>query len=283
MTMDDKFFLYARERYKIFLAREAGEPRPWTQDPILQGNRFCNVFREDDRTTRWFRDSYREPSRDRLNVIFGTICFRWFNRIETGEILLANGLLSNWDGGLAWEVLKDQHPLVTGAYMVKTPIGVSPKLKGLIQCLDKVWVERSTLYLKWDQRSLENSWMLLRTFPYLGPFMAYEVVTDLRHTAVLDEAKDVNSWANPGPGAARGAGRVFANDPDTFNRHKKADYDTIQEVMISLLELSRDGYHWPAEWPAWELREVEHTLCEFDKYERAAQGQGKMKQRFRGA
>jgi hypothetical protein len=37
-----------------------------------------------------------------------------------------------------------------------------------------------------------------------------------------------------------------------------------------------EGCHQEAEhWPAWEMREVEHTLCEFDKYERARLGEGK--------
>lgn len=283
MQMIDLFFAYARARYEIFLLRQAGAAKPWTDNPVLQGNRFCNVYREDDRTTIWFRENFRDQMAANFwTVIWGTICFRWFNRIQTGEILIANGLLHKWDGRLAKEVLKNQKPLVTGAYMVKTPIGVSPKLDGLIQCLDRVWTERSTMFLQWDRRSLRGSHEVLCQFPYLGPFMAYEVVTDLRFTTALEQARDINLWANPGPGAARGAGRIVNGNAEYFNRHKKKDYDQIQEVMISLLELSREDHYWPEDFPAWEMREVEHTLCEFDKYERAISGQGKMKQRYNG-
>jgi hypothetical protein len=50
--------------------------------------------------------------------------------------------------------------------------------------------------------------------------------------------------------------------------------------MGILLSASRLEHNWPHEWPAWEMREVEHTLCEFDKYERARLGEGRPKQRF---
>jgi hypothetical protein len=283
---ESAFFSYARERQLVMLARRAGESAPWTQDPILQQYRFCNVFREDDRTTKWFREHMRDPLSHLSNVVFATICFRWFNRIETGEILLKHDLHANWDPELAWDVLKDQHPLVTGAFMVKTTIGVSPKLKALIELLTNVWVGRSALLLQWDKRSLMRSWELLLGFPYLGKFMAYEMVTDLRHTDMLANANDICEWANPGPGALRGAGRVVYNDPTHF-KGTVADYEEVGEIMRFLLLCSKQGHHWPTglssgqhEWPAWEMREVEHTLCEFDKYERSRLGEGRLKRKY---
>jgi hypothetical protein len=108
----------------------------------------------------------------------------------------------------------------------------------------------------------------------MGPFMAYEVVTDLRHTAILENAPDIHTWANAGPGARRGLNRVFGKD---YGRD-----DVVG--MRELLKLSR--YMWPSQiegvmQPRWEMREVEHSLCEFDKYERARLGQGRPKQVLR--
>jgi hypothetical protein len=58
--------------------------------------------------------------------------------------------------------------------------------------------------------------------------------------------------------------------------------------MKGLLRDSRDAKFWPQGgkatakaaqnalyWPKWELREVEHTLCEFDKFERTRLGEGR--------
>ena len=35
-------------------------------------------------------------------------------------------------------------------------------------------------------------------------------------------------------------------------------------------------------YPYWELREIEHCLCEFDKYERIRLGQGRPRTKFNG-
>ena len=120
--------------------------------------------------------------------------------------------------------------------------------------------------------------------PFLGPFMAYEIVTDLRHTPMLDKAPDIMTWANPGPGGARGAGRVVGEGPEHYSRSNAKDQERIQGVMRSLLHMMKtEQQHWPSDWPAWEMRDVEHTLCEFDKYERARLGEGCPKQRYKGA
>jgi hypothetical protein len=59
--------------------------------------------------------------------------------------------------------------------------------------------------------------------------------------------------------------------------------DAALTEMRKLLQLSRTGYNWPRRWPAWEMREVEHTLCEWDKYERTRLGEGVPKALYRGA
>ncbi len=43
-------------------------------------------------------------------------------------------------------------------------------------------------------------------------------------------------------------------------------------------ELIRRHVGEEAIWPPLELREIEHSLCEFDKYERVRLGEGKPKQ-----
>lgn len=76
------FFAYATERYMIRIRRERGDPRPWTDDKVLQAYRFCNVFREHDTTTKWIRERITPDAYgDRL--LGAMIIARWFNRIET--------------------------------------------------------------------------------------------------------------------------------------------------------------------------------------------------------
>ena len=305
----DKFFSYARERYRIKLRRD-GVMEPhwlealpksgrWTNDHILQQYRFCNVFREDDTTTKWIREHITEDGYG-ATILQALFIARWFNRIGTLELLLPppncktpyfeHNLFYQWDSDKARERLKDVKPLVTGAYMVKTPTGMN-KLDGVLWCIDQFVNDlcggdpegRATeLSERGGSLSLEEVCIWLQQSPFMGPFMSYEVVTDLRHTYLLYNAPDINTWANPGPGAARGFGRVDVGDKGKYNRHSKHDVECIMIGMRRLLEYSRSGSFWPSDWPIWEMREVEHTLCEFDKYERARLGEGRPKHKFKG-
>jgi hypothetical protein len=277
----DPFFSYARERYDMLLRRRAGQPAPWTSDPILQKYRFCNVFREDDRTTEWFKLRVRDPLRHRSEVIFATIAFRWFNKVETCKILHQQGLLTSWDESMVRTRLHGIKPLITGAYMIKTPAGMT-KLEGLIDCINNVWEDRHSLVS--DLRNigcLRLAHERLMVYPYLGSFMAYEVVTDLRHTTVLGDVRaSASSWAAAGPGCARGLGRLLGNVRE-FNYNSARDQKRMLAVMSELLVMSEQPEYWPAEWPRWEMRDIEHVSCETDKYERARLGTGAPKQLYR--
>jgi len=278
----EDFFAFARERYKIFLKKQT-EPWPWTTDPVLQEFRFCNVFREDDTTTVWFRENLREPLKSQLGVVFATVAFRWFNRIETGAVL--KPLLLDWqhwsearaEAALTRHKQQNNCPLFTGAYVIKSPDGKS-KLKGILDCITYFHAHFPE-ELGGKQESLEDTHRRLMGFPYLGRFMAYEVVTDLRHTAYLEHAEDTNSWASAGPGCARGLGWVYADKPDVWNYNSRPQQTAMLGVMRELLNMSREQHHWPRHWPQWEMREVEHVLCEYDKYRRAQAGE-RLKRRY---
>lgn len=307
----ERFFAYARERHATYLRRQAGGSRPFSQDPILQEWRFCNVFRELDRTTIWFRENIREPLRGSPNVLLATVLFRWFNRITSGEAIFKQPFL---DGHTAWETYLYEGdssiirqaliqfcgdgPYVTGAYIIKTPDG-KDKIDGVLWALDQFNFNKGHVTLhNWHKfaeqsiqrggtRGIEETVKFLVNYPYLGDFMAYEIATDLRHTAISEHAPDISLWANPGPGATRGLNRVFGRN---VKDHVKVP-QRIRE-MHQLLERSRDAKFWPQQedllvngldethWPVWEMREVEHTLCEFDKYERVRLGEGTPRNRF---
>jgi hypothetical protein len=287
----ERFFSYCIEREKIRIRREVlGLPRPWTEDPVLQKFRFCNVYREDDRTTRWFRQYVRDPLRDKEEVLLATVLFRWFNRITTGEAMfLHQGLyLSNqhsaWDEYLicgktnvlyhAIRQFCGVGPYVTGSYIVNSPNGTD-KLAGLLQYVDKFvksgWRQLAGRMIA--EASLEAAWAALMPHDGFGHFTAYEVVTDLRWTYLLDHATDIYTWANAGPGAIRGLNRIH----DRPLRQGAPRGQSCDE-MRNLLNVSR--YRWPTEilgvqMHPWEMREVEHSLCEYDKLERARLGQGR--------
>lgn len=303
----EQFFEFALERHRIYNRRAAGAKRPWTSDPVLHKYRFTNVYRELDATTVWFRENVREKNDNTPEVLLATVLFRWFNRVKTGEAIFCQ-LYGDSSGSArtpwrhlmvheheeAMEILGSairsycrRGPYVTGAYIIKSPNG-RDKLSGVLDCVSTFmrhhqlhrirgresatgwreaaqWMESGRGSVK-----MEEVWEWLRRFPYMGNFMAYEVVTDLRHTYLLRDAPDIMKWANPGPGAMRGLNRLHGRQ--LSNTSSKSRF--IRE-MRQLLEASDTMWPNSDEFPPLEMRDVEHTLCEFDKYQRAVLGEGR--------
>ena len=268
----DTYFYWIHERETIRLNKEVEQkPPPWTDDPILQKFKFCQVFREDDRTTRWFRTHIRDPYRDDPEVLMATVIFRWFNYIETGRTLVKNKLHLEWDRKKAIEEITKQNKWVTGAYIVKTPNRMD-KVTGVAECISHMWGDREKLVEKiLATNSLEESWNILRDYPYMGPFMAYEVITDLRHTYLLRDAEDILTWANAGPGAMRGLNRLAGRELGFCKRSHPWN-----EEMRNLWEISREKLN-PnlIDLDKFEMREIEGGLCEFDKYSRILNEEGR--------
>jgi len=270
-----EFFKWMVDRHEIFLKKEEGRPKPWTQDKIFLENKFCNPFRENDKTTVWFRENIREPLRDNDSVMLATTIFRWFNFIPTGEILLKHNLYENWNPDTARKLLSKQKKIITGAYIIKTPDG-SNKLDGIIWCINNIKQnEEKILNFIKKSKSLQKSTSYLTQYPYLGNFMAYEITTDLRHTKLLENADDINLWANPGPGAQRGLNRIHER-PIAFTQSPHKFVGEMQD----LLRVSRQ--YLPFYFPSIEMRDIEHSLCEFDKYQRIKSGDGRMKNKYNG-
>lgn len=281
----EHFFETARERYNIHRSRRDGESKPWTQDEIFQQYRFCNVFREDDKTTQWIRQHVREQYSHSLNLVRNIAIARWFNRIETLELLKHAGVfgLKNWDYSVAHTTLKNQKPIVTGAYVIKTPNGMS-KLDGVLTCISNGIETFGQVHFRCQMgpevSSQQITTMLQNNVPFLGWFMAYQIVADLQHTPLLSSAPDINTWAQVGPGSARGLGRIYHDDPTIFNHNSKVDQNTCNVLMGTLLDRAKLPYYWPYD-RVWDMQTVQNWCCEYDKYCRAMEG-GKMKRKYSG-
>lgn len=289
----DRFLYWIKERHLIYLRRKSGKPKPWTDDKVLQTVFFTNPYRENDKTTVWFRKNVRDLLRNNPEVLMATVIFRWFNRPEPTGIALANsnsmglryGLLCRWNEKKAIRLLRSlTPPLFTGAFMIKCGNGPpGSKMPMICRAITDVWKRREWLVKSCEEDCrLQALWQELKKFRGLGGFMAYEIVCDLRYTYLLENASDVDTWTNPGPGCVRGLHRLKGGVPgkgrEDAHRHVKTA-DRIP-VMLDLLDTVRKEL---PKMPHFELREIEHSLCEWDKYERARTGKGgRVKRRYNG-
>src|SRR5438094_843323 len=49
----ETYWRFAAERQRIFFSRLAGDPAPWTVDPILGSYKFTNAYRASDRVSQY--------------------------------------------------------------------------------------------------------------------------------------------------------------------------------------------------------------------------------------
>lgn len=282
----DRFLYWVKERHAICEKRMSGLEKPWTDDVILQRYFFTNPYRENDKTTVWFRENIRDPLRNDAGVLFATVAFRWFNLHTTGVLLMNSGippygLLEDWNEKTAVKLLTrawqdGKNPVFTGAYMIKAGNGPRGcKIPNVCRAISTVWEERERLVKVCEQNSMQNLTQELKKFTHLGGFMSYEIACDLRYTALLENAVDKDTWCNPGPGARRGMNRLLG----VKNLLTVVPRDVWQRETQDLLTVMRSRLK---SMPHFEMREVEHSLCEYFKYEKILYGQGNSKRRYNG-
>jgi hypothetical protein len=316
----DAFFEYARKRHLCYIMKNA-DPSWVTPDPILRDYSFCNVFRELDKTTKWLAENVRNPMNKRKdpNLMLAVVLFRLFNRIETGEAMFRDDNLlgdhSAFDEFVrtgkttplrqaALRRLGKKGPFVTGSYIIAGPGGMS-KLDGMLKVFKNFYDSGAPWgvhgLVDWRgatdrmQRAripLQHAHEWFRQFDFFGTFHSYEIVTDLRWTHLLRRAPDIYTWANPGPGCRRGMNRVMGREKD---EKSWANSEELLNEMDIILEESQTHSQWTRfahemrdKYPklitplSWEMRDVEHTLCEFDKYQRTSAGEGRPRGKYRG-
>jgi hypothetical protein len=265
------FFYYINERHSITLKRSIGESFPWTDDEILQTYSFCNVFRELDKVTVWIRENWKEPYADHPNLPFAMAVARQINWPDTLQEI---GFPEHWNPERVKAIMQSRldrkEKVYTGAYMLTGTLG-GTKVE---QTIDKIL---TPLYESPPQiipYSLEETWKKYLPYPGFSGFMAYEVVTDLRHSKYLENADDIMTWANAGPGAKRGLNRIHGRPLEQTIKAKQ-----LTEEMKELLAVSGDYLLDVV--PDLEMREIEHCLCEYDKYERVRLGEGRPRAKFK--
>lgn len=261
-----KFLWLCRERHEIYLRKSAGQPTPWTDDPLLSKYHFCNVFRRLDKTSVEIYELIgRQPSS--VLMLQAAILGRLINR--HGSVSGAWDVLTS-GGNLAEYV--ERAGLNTNAYHLNTPHGLN-SFSGVAELCHQ---ERSDL----DHRlrncsSLEEAHAEISKERYIGGFMGYQVLLDLYDNGYFDQPFD-GGWALAGPGACRGMLHLLGEDLnyDWKSAEFRKDKGSLLQKMQGLLRgLTEEVLKvWPQHWPEFTIHETEFMLCEWDKYVRKSLG-----------
>ena len=309
---------FMKARHDIYLDRKAGKPGPWTADPVLRDGRFCNIFRELDTVTIWVEENIRKPYADHPHLWFMLAIARYINWPDTLRYLMDEAEPGTWPDEEGFEpakltkALEDYaaagNKVYTGAYMIRAESDPSKEWYSWTKhryiaeiVLGRLWEDREEWARDLEPAksglpkvprvpTLESVWTKFQQHRYIGwgPFMAYEVVTDLRHTRYLRNATDIYTWANAGPGAIRGLNRLYGRNLAAKPRPEQTNAEMLQ-LMEELNVYDEPGFNAtfgpPVDWsenstPRFEMRDIEHSLCEFDKIERVRRGEGKMRSKY---
>ena len=280
--MIENFFNWINDRHEIYLHRIRKMPPPWSNDPIFNQYKFTNPFRENDRVTIWMRDNWTNPNHNKPHgqIIFNCCLFRM---IGTTEFANQHGWVDKFNPTYTKEVIEDRLKnklrTFTGAYIITNQGIKKPKSEVVVDSfLTPIWEEQETLAkVAEETQSLQQLHMAMGN--YLGwgggGFMSYEVVTDLNYTPVLDKAKDRFSWANAGPGAKRGLNRIFGRELT-----KSIKQENANEEMKDLLSKKHTYLKSHVPIKDVDMLTIEHILCEFDKYQRILNKEGRPRSRY---
>jgi hypothetical protein len=283
-----ELFDFVRERHQVYLRKEAGAPKPWTSDPILQVWRFCNVYRELDTVTKWIAENWREPYRDHPYLYFAMDVARLVNRAET---LAELGFPIPWDPAHFVRVLEGRQrrgeKVFTGAYMIHADRHFQGSKAAYLaaEVLTPLWEDRSTLRRAlggtnkarhYRTVTLAEAHRALTAYRDMGGFIAAQVLADLKYVEPLLNAPDWWTWAASGPGSRRGLNRVLGRPTNA----KWAEPEWLQSLQALHREIN--PLVEAARMPKMHAQDLQNCLCEADKWWRVRLGEGKPKARYPG-
>lgn len=230
------YWQFAAKRQAIFESRLMGNPGPWTNDPILQTYKFCNVFRATDRVSQYLLKNvvYSDQARSPEDVLFQIIMFRVFSRETTWDkltILLGHApLLDDLASGSLERALTElkngEAPIYTNAFILcaNDAYGRGKKHLNHIELFKDMFLYHDAAKDLLGAPSLQRVFEILLAYPLYGNFMAYQTAIDLNYSSLINFSE--NDFVKAGPGALRGIEKCFES---------RGDYSP-EEVIMWMVE-----------------------------------------------
>jgi len=289
----DSYWKFAVERQSVFFKRLEGQPEPWTDDPVISAHKFTNAYRASDRVSQYlirnviYRDDLPSAPDE---VTFRVLLFKLFNKIETWELLehslgritCRDYAFGKYDKVLS-QAMRAGGRIYSAAYIMPpggTAFGFTAKHQNHLKLLERMMSDDISGQLAKMSR-MQDAFELLRSYPTIGDFLAYQFVTDINYGEVTNFSE--SEFVVPGPGARDGLRKCFS---DTAGLNEA---ELIRLVMDSQeKEFERLGLSFKSLWSRrLQLIDCQNLFCEVDKFARVVHpevagisGRVRIKQKF---
>lgn len=268
----DTYWKFAVERQAIFFSRIVGQTPPWTKDKILQTYKFTNAYRASDRVSQYLIKNVIYRGDQAIDeIFFRTLLFKFFNRIETWELLIRElGNISFYDysfehyDNILTQAIDSGTKIYSAAYIMPSGGPTSTygrKHRMHLKLLEKMMIDGLPERLA-NSPSMGKAFELLRSYMTIGDFLAYQYVTDLNYGTFLNFSE--MEFAVPGPGARDGIRKCFS-DLGGFN-----ETEIIKIVAERQhFEFERRGLSFQSLWGrSLQFIDCQNLFCEVGKYAR---------------
>jgi hypothetical protein len=270
----ETYWRFAAERLAILYRRRHDPVGPWTTDPILRAYRFTNVFRVTDRVSQYLirEIQYRaDRSQEPREVLFRTILFKVFNKIETWEALECS------HGPLSWRTVDldamdhtlsrrraDGHRIYSAAYMMPAPrFGRAIKHSNHLALIARMMADRLPERLR-QAPDLRAVYERILAYSGLGRFLAFQYAIDVNYSSLLDF--DEADFVIAGPGALDGISKCFRKTSGRSPEDIIRWVTDRQEIEFAQRGLYFDGLFGRRLQPI----DCQNLFCEVSKYTRIA-------------
>lgn len=288
----DTYWRFAAERQQVFFRRWRGCAPPWTNDLIIQHHKFTNAYRASDRVSQFLiRRVIYDGDQSPRELFFRTLLFKTFNRIDTWERLehaFGRVEYSEYSYRAYDRVLRQAQQMgkriYSAAYIMPSgnrSFGRAKKHQNHLRLIERM-VEDGVPERLAEMSSMADAFQLLRSYPMIGDFLAYQYVTDLNYSRLTNFSE--MDFVMPGPGARDGIRKCFL-DLGGLTEPEMIRFMADRQAR----EFERLGMPFLSLWGRpLQLIDCQNLFCEVDKYARLAHpevrgitGRTRIKQRFK--
>lgn len=267
------YWYFAAERQAIFFNRFNNKKLDsWTDDPILTKYKFTNVYRASDRVSQYLiKNVIYSGDQSFQEVFFRTILFKLFNRIETWELLekklgginYSNYSFKDFDYVLRKEINSGKR-IYSAAYIMpsgSSSFGYNLKHRNNLSLLKRMMDDDLPALIS-ESKTMKETFDLLRSYPTIGDFLAYQYTIDLNYSNLINFSE--NDFVAPGPGALSGIKKCFSSYGD-FNEQEIIKWVVDNQEQ----EFNKRGLNFKSLWGRpLHLIDCQNLFCEVDKYAR---------------